>query len=69
MNVEVLQLLGREIFLKVHLVFRGQNHIANACTFGGQNFLLDTAHRQHVSAQRDLSSHGHQRRDALLGQQ
>src|ERR1700731_3400254 len=34
MNGEVLELLGREIFLNIHFVFRGQNYSSDSSTLG-----------------------------------
>ena len=50
-NVEILELLGREIFFDVHLVLRRKNYIPNPGAFRGQHFLFDSADRKHVAAE------------------
>ncbi len=38
------QLLRRQIFLDVGLVFGGQDHVMHSGALGGQNFFFDSAH-------------------------
>src|SRR4051812_39677972 len=58
MNLQVLKLFRREVFLNVGLVFGGQNHVVDSGTLRGQDLFLDSTYRQHISAQRDFAGHG-----------
>ena len=51
------QLLRAQILFYVLPVFRRKNYIANTSAFCGKHLLLDSAYRQHIAAERDLTSH------------
>ena len=66
-HLDAVELLGRQVLLDVLTVLGRQNHMAHTRSFGSKEFFLDSAHRQDIPAQRDLTSHGRQWTHLIAG--
>ena len=55
MDLHVADLLGLEVFAYVDFVFEGEDQFAHAAAFGGQDLLLDAAHRKRLAGEGDFS--------------
>ena len=60
-DVDVFQLLGRQVFDDVHAVLCRQDDVTDTCALGSENFLFHAADGQNVAAEGDFSGHGGQR--------
>src|SRR5277367_4276051 len=68
-HLHAVQHFLRQIFQHVRLVLRRQNDFPNSGALRSQHFFLDSAHRQHDSGKRNLSSHRHARTNGPARQQ
>src|ERR1700688_1526241 len=57
MNIQVFELLGSKVLVHVRLIFRGQDYVMHSGALCSQDFFLDSADGQHVSAQGDFPGH------------
>ena len=53
-------------FLDVLAVVLAQEDVGDAGALGGEDLLLDTAHGEHLAAERDLAGHGDALADLTL---